>query len=883
MSLEDIFRTNWHAVSAREAANILESDLERGLSEQTVARRREFFGYNKLPEEKPPSKILIFSKQFKNPFIIILVAAGLVTLFFREYTDTIVIFGTVLINTVIGYAQENRATNALAKLKQILKHKAWVVRAAQEKEIPQQDVVPGDILVLNPGSKVPADGRLLSSWNLRVNEAVLTGEWIAASKKNTVLDEKTPLADRDNMVYMGSVVEEGNGKAAVTAIGLQTELGKISSLVSSVQETRTPYQEKLARFSWLIGIGVSLLAAIIFLQGILLGEELFHMFELAVAIAVSAIPEGLPIAMTVVLAIGMQRILKAKGLVRSLPAAETLGSTTVIATDKTLTLTEGKMQVEEIVPLRFADREQTLLAGMLANEAFVENPAEMLEKQIIRGRPTDRALLQAGMEAGLSKTKLEENLPVILRIPFESATRYVASFHRTPEGANLYVSGAPETLLSLSQVSKDEKAQALATLAELTQKGLRVVSCATRQIPQDQLAGKSQEQLSHFFKSQIKDLTFIGFVALKDPIRKGVKEAIEAAKGAGIQTVIVTGDHALTARAIAAELGLPAQHDNIMEGRHLDALGERELQKLLPKISVFARVEPSHKLRIIEAWQEKGAIIAMTGDGVNDAPALKKANIGLALGSGTDVAKETADLVLLGDNFSIIPAAIKEGRVILDNIRKIITFMVSGTFTETILIGSTLVLGAPFLPVTALQILWINLVEGTFPSIALTLEKAEKDIMRRRPPKPNTSLLTGEMKTLIFVISVITDFLLIGLFYWLLGNSTYSPQHIQTVLFVGLGIDSLLYVFSCKSLRKNIWQYNPFSNLWLVASVLFSFILLFAVIYIPLLQRLFETRPLNLFDWTLLAALGIINIVLIEAGKWVFIQRDKKADSNGEI
>jgi len=883
MSLDEIFQTKWHAITVREAVNLLETNPEKGLSEESVVRRRALFGLNKLLEKKPPSKLFIFLKQFKSPLIFILVVAGFVTLVFQKYIDTTVIFGTVLINTIIGYVQENRATNALAKLKKILHPKATVIRDGQEKEISRADLVPGDIIVLNPGNKIPADARLFECWNLRINEAVLTGEWLAASKQNVVLDKTTPLADRDNIVYMGSVVEGGNGRAMVFATGEQTELGRIGTLIKKVKEQQTPYQKKLTHFSWFIGILVTALVSLIFVEGVLTGESLFEMFELGVAIAVSAIPEGLPVAMTIVLAMGMQRILKQKGLIRSLPAAETLGSTTVIATDKTLTLTEGKMQVHDITPLTPADKEQLLIAITLANEAFIENPHDMLEKQIVRGRPTDQALMRAGTEAGFSKEKLEQTLRLILRIPFDSSTKYIASFHKTTEGIKLYVTGAPETLIELSNLSKDERQEAESTLNELADKGLRVVCASTKTISAQNLRAKNSEQIAAFLKNQVIDLQFLGFISLKDPIRKGVKEAVEAAKIAGIKTIIVTGDHALTAMAVAREINLPTGPDNMLEGRHLDALGEKELSKLLPNISVFARVEPIHKLRIIEAWQNHGAVIAMTGDGVNDAPALKRANIGLALGSGTDVAKEAADLVLLGDNFAIIPAAIREGRVILDNIRKIITFMVSGTFTETILIGSTLLLGAPFLPVTALQILLINLVEGTLPSIALTREKPEKDVMRRRPPKPSSSLLTGEMKFLIFIISAITDFFLLALFFWLLYTSSYTPAHIQTIMFVGLGIDSLLYVFSCRSLRKNIWEYNPFSNLFLLASVAISFLLLFVVIYIPTLQQLFGTEPLVLKDWVLLAILGVLNVVFIEFGKWIFIQRDRRKTGTIEM
>jgi len=848
-----------------------------------VERRKEFFGANVLPTERPPSSLLLLLKQFKSPLIFILVIAGFVTLFLHQYTDSTVIFGTVLINTIIGYIQESRATNALSQLKKILKHKGTVIRAKQEMEISQSAIVPGDLIVLKPGDKVPADGRIIESWNLQINEAVLTGEWISSTKLNTALEKQTPLADRDNMIYMGSVVESGNGKAIVTATGMQTEIGKIGMLLKKTKDVQTPYQQKLSRFAWLIGLVVGTLALFIFLQGILSGGTILEMFEIAVAIAVSAIPEGLPIAMTIVLAIGMQRILRKKGLVRSLPAAETLGSTSVIATDKTLTLTEGKMQVEEITPLRLADREQVLVAATLANEAYIENPEAVLEKWIVRGRPTDRALITAAMDAGISKIELEKILPLLLRIPFDSKSKYVASLHKTEDNLKLYISGAPENILALSLLSEDERVQAEAKLNELTQKGLRVVCTGFKEIAQDDIKDIPKEHLTEHLKKQLVDVHFLGFIALKDPIRKGIHEAINITKEAGVKTIIATGDHALTAAAVAKELGLPSEPRNVIEGKQLDALSDKELQELLPQISVYARVEPIHKVRIIEAWQNQNAVIAMTGDGVNDAPALKKANIGIALGSGTAVAKEASDLILLTDNFSIIPAAIKEGRVIFDNIRKIITYMLAGSFTETLLIGAALLFGAPFLPVTALQILWINLVEGTLPSVALTLEKAEKDVMRRKPPKPSTSLLTGEMKAIIFVISTVTDFFLIGLFYWLLQTGSYAMEHIQTIIFVGLGIDSLFYVFSCRSLRKNIWEYNPFSNLFLVGSVLLGFAMLFAVIYIPILQTLFRTQPLGLTDWGLLAGLGILNVVLIEAGKWYFIRRDRKRALSTEL
>ncbi|MDP2735178.1 MAG: HAD-IC family P-type ATPase, partial [bacterium] len=548
-------------------------------------------------------------------------------------------------------------------------------------------------------------------------------------------------------------------------------------------------------------------------------------------------------------------------------SAETLGSTSIIATDKTLTLTEGRMRVEEIIPLLRGQREEVLVASALANEAFLENPNEPLEKAVVRGRPTDRALLEAAMESGISRAELEKNAPLLFRTPFSSEAKYVASFHKVGEGIKAYVSGAPERILELSLLSKGELAQAQKRLEELTSRGLRVIAVAQKELQNGRKLDAAPDKL----REEVRGLTLLGLVALKDPIRNGVKEAIGLATSAGLTTVIVTGDHLLTAKAVARELGIPAQRENLLEGRELERLSDEQLDLKLERISVFARVEPAHKLRIIEAWQRRGAVIAMTGDGVNDAPALKKADIGLALGSGTDVAKEAADLILLEDNFAIIPAAIREGRVIIDNIRKVIVYLVSGSFTETILIGISLVLGLP-LPLTALQILWVNLLTDSLPGMALTLEKPEKDVMARPPLKKDAPLLTGEMKTIIFGIGIVTDLVLFSLFLWLL-QATYTLAHVQTIVFAGLGISTLLYAFSVRNLHKSIWQYNPFSNLWVTGSVAVSFLLLVAAVYLPLFQLLLGTVGLTLFDWSLLVVLGVINVFLVELVKWYYMRK----------
>jgi len=860
----------WHSVSWQEVVNNLGSNIKEGLVLREVQIREQEFGKNLLPAKKQLSKLRIFLEQFKSPLMYILVIAGAVVLFFKEYTDAIVIFGAVLLNSVVGFFQENKANDSLRKLKSVVKVNSEVIRDGNEKLIDSTEIVPGDILVLNPGDKVGADARIIRADNLKVNEMSLTGEWLPAEKKSGILKKGTSLADRDNMVYMGTVIEDGKGLAVVTGTGLGTEIGKVARLVHETEEEQTPLQKKLSHFSKIVGAVIVFICLIIFFEGILTGNSFLEMFTISVSIAVAAIPEGLPVAMTVILAIGMQNILRKKGLVRRLSSAETLGSCSVIATDKTGTLTEGRMQVAEIITESKEEDHLALKVAVLCNEGFIENPDDAMDSWIIRGRPTDRALLLAGTQAGINKRRLESKMEKIAEVPFNSRNKFLAKAFLVGKKQMFFVAGAPEKLLKLSKnyirngeeetlTSKKEE-EIRINLEDLSARGLRVIAVAQREIKDT--------------KDMMMDLSFVGLIALKDPVRKEAKEAIKEAKSAGVRPIIVTGDHRLTAKAVAAEVGLEVDDENIMEGRELANLSEEEFEKTFENIQIYARVEPEHKMRIIEAWQRRGDVIAMTGDGINDAPALKKADIGVALGSGTEVAKEVSDLVLLSDNFNVIIQAIKEGRGIIDNIRKVITYLLSDSFTEIILIGVTLLLGFP-LPITAAQILWVNLIEDGLPSIALAFEPKEKDLMKQKPHGHNMPLLNSEMKTLIFVIGAITDLFLLGLFLYLYKFTDYSIEHIRTMIFAGLAMDSMFYVFSCKSLRQNIWHINPLSNKFLVSAWIFGIVALIAALYIPSLQNLLHTVPLNLFDFGLLLALGISNLILIELTKWVFIIRHK--------
>lgn len=880
---------SWHNLSWKRVVKKLDSDPENGLTEGEVKKRHKKFGRNYLPKESPLSKLRIFLKQFASPLIYILVIAGLVTFFLGEYTDSIVIFAAITLNTIVGFFQEKKAADTLRNLKKVVKIKAQVRRDGNDKIVDYQDLVPGDIITLNPGDKVPADARIIQSHNLTMNEMALTGEWLPAEKHSQILPEKTPMADRDNIVYMGTIIEGGKGKAVVTDTGEESKIGEVAQLVKETKEQKTPLQKKISRLARIIGVIIVFVCLIIFIEGIITGNNFIEMFTVAVAVAVAAIPEGMPVALTVILALGMQRILDKKGLVRKLLAAETLGSTSIICTDKTKTLTEGKMQIDSIVTgnnffsKKNEENKEDLFAlkiASLANEAFIENPQESIEKWTVQGQPTDRALLFGGIKKGINKKDLEKEFPQIEELPFDTKNKYMATLHSSGKNKQtLYVKGAPEKILELSDYfltgGKKDKLTSKRIkkiedkLEKITKKGLRVVGVAYREIK----IKKTKEIKSNNLKDFSEKLIFVGLIGLKDPLRKEVKEAIKTCRGAGMRPVLVTGDHKLTAKTIAQELDFRVKKRNIIEGEELDKMSDEEFKERVKEIEIYARVEPKHKMKIIEAWQEKGEVVAMTGDGINDSPALRKADIGVALNSGTEVAKSSSDLILLNDSFSIIVAAVEEGRKIIDNIRKVITYLLSDSFSEILLIGAALLFGFP-LPISAVQILWVNLVEDGLPNIALAFEPKEGDVMKQEPQDHDVPLLTKEMKVIIFIIGTLTDLILLGIFFWLWGLN-HDIAYVRTMVFAALSIDSLFYVFSCKSLRKNLWHINPFTNKLLVLSWIVGIFMLFLAVYLPLFQVLLGTVPLSFLDWMILFGLGVSEIISIEAAKYYFIVRHK--------
>ncbi len=607
------------------------------------------------------------------------------------------------------------------------------------------------------------------------------------------------------------------------------------------------------------------------------------------AVAVAGVPEGLVIAVTVCLAIGMQRILKKKALTRKLIAAETLGSITVICLDKTGTLTEGKMAIAQIIP--YLPRQQAdgkteiqdlLKIGLLCSNVVIENEEEDLKDWKINGDTTEVALVQGAIHSGLNRKEILKQYPRINEIPFESETMCMATLHKISArggfasgGKNqesclpastakikniIFVKGSPEKVITLCDISKEEKKKIKKELEELTIKGLRVLAFAQKTL---------SKETTDLTDEHLNKLDFIGLIALKDPLRTESKETIAECKMAGIRPIIVTGDHKLTAETIGREIGLIKPGDKILQGSDLDKLSDKELSEEVKRVNIFARVEPKHKIRIVDALQKQGEVVAMTGDGVNDAPAIKSADIGVALGSGSEVTKETSDIVLLDDNFKTVVEIIKTGRNIFDNIKKVVLFLFSGTFTEFILIGVSLFLGFP-LPVLAGQILWINIIEDTLPAMALSYEKENKEVLREKPRGHRTKILDKEMKFLIFIVGIVSDLILLALFVYLY-RIDFSLMHIRTIIFVGLGIDTLFYVFSCKNLKKSIWKYNPFDNIFLNISVVFGWLMLLIAVYAPFLQKILHLVPLHWNDWLFLLSLGLIEIILVELGKIIFI------------
>ncbi|HRY52445.1 MAG TPA: HAD-IC family P-type ATPase [Candidatus Portnoybacteria bacterium] len=877
----------WHASQLENIFNDI-GGSRNGLSEQEAQTRLERLGRNLLPQERPYSKIRLLLSQFNSSLIYIMLSTVVISFLLKRYSDAIFIFIVLVINIAVGFFQENKANRSLLALRKMVKIRVKVLRDGYEKEIDSEELVIGDVVFLKAGDKVPADGRVIEAKELKINEASLTGESQGVEKMASEgILESAPISEIKNVVFMGTIVEEGRGTIIVVSTGINTQLGGVVSLLKKTQERKTLFQKKIASLSKLTGGFVLLVVLAIVIVGYFTGKSFIDIFISSLALTVSAIPEGLLPAITVILALGMRRILKQKGLVRKLSATETLGSITVICTDKTGTLTEGEMKVSHILTTTkelmsedihgLAKGENAngveshisaLKIATLANDAFVENPDAELQEWIVRGRPTERALLLAGMQSGLSKRELEKNYPLLDRISFESEYKFAATYHKKNGEQNVFFAvGAPEEIIARctsldidgrkEKIGLAEENKLISKMEALTKKGLRVLACAHREYD---LQTKYQNLM------ELADgLSLVGFIAIKDPLRQDARESILTTKKAGIRTIIVTGDHKLTAKAIAEEIGLATGEENIIEGKELENISDADLKEKIKHVTIFARVLPQHKLRIVKSLQVNGEVVAMFGDGVNDAPALKAADIGVVVGSGTDVAKEVADLVLLDNNFKTVVKAIEQGRVVLGNIRKVFVYLVADDFSELFLFLACMIMGLP-LPLIAAQILWINLVEDGFPDIALTTEQETEGVMNERPRDPNEPILNKPLRlwmAAIFFITGIAAFLT----FFILLKSTGDLEKARTIVFALMCLDSLLFSLSVRSFKQAIFRKDVFSNRYLTGAIILSLIFLLGAIYLPFLQKVLSTQSLGLVEWVFILMVSLVEIVLIELFK----------------
>lgn len=859
LSPRDIQRSFW-ALSAGETLELLETSY-KGLDNGEVARRRTIFGSNTFPEKRGPSRLTIFLGQFKSPLILILLFAGGVTVALQELGSAIVIFAAVLANTLLGFYQEYKAESAISLLQSYIKRRARAVRGDKEQEVDAAELVPGDVIRLQQGDRVPADARFIFVNDLQADESILTGESLPVAKTVEAASFQATAADRTSMAFSGTLVVQGMGDAVVAATGADTELGKIARLVGAAKEEPTPLQSAIRNFAFKASVVLGVLVAFLFALGVWYGYELFEMFLISVAVAVSTVPEALPIALTVILAIGVQRIAKRKGIIRKLVATETLGSTTLILTDKTGTLTEAKMRIGAVIPFgkdgKDGNRKDELLRiALLNSEAAIENPEDAPDAWRIIGRALETALIKGAALEGLLMPQVVRGAKVVDRLPFTSLTKYSGALLATDGRYLVTLVGAPEILLSHSALSSKTRAEALGAVNELAYSGARVIGVAAKEI--------KGRMPTAGWKKNPGGLDFLGLIAFHDPVRETVKDAMDRIHRAGVRTVIVTGDHQGTAEAVAKRVGFTLGKHAVISGPDLELLPEAEFKRLLPTIQVFARVSPEQKLQIAKAYRDQGETVAMTGDGVNDAPALKEAAIGIAVGSGTDVAKSVADLVILDDNFETIVAAIEEGRKTLENIRKVIIYLLSDAFDELFLIGGALLMGLA-LPLNALQILWVNFFSDSFPAIALGFEGGADDI-GTKPQRLHKNLFDPEMRFLVLVIGVLTSILLLAAYVILLTMGFDAPL-VRTFIFAAFGLYSLFLIFSVRSLHKSIFEYNFFSNLYLLGGVSIGFVLMALAIYWPPLQGVLDTVPLP-GVWVLgVVGVGIANVAAIELGK----------------
>ncbi len=855
-----VTREPFWAISSEETLKILQTNNE-GLTSDEAINRLKSFGLNTIETKDSFLGLKLFYDQFRSPLIFILILAGIVTIFLKDWIDTSVIFGAVIVNVLLGFYQENKAENVLELLKSYVKTRSRVRRSGREEIIDAAHLVPGDVIRVTQGDKIPADGRIIFANNFAVDESVLTGESLPVEKKADTLEPSVPVSDRTSMVFGSTSAVGGFSDVVITATGIHTEFGRIASLISEKGKTKTPLQVAISRFSLLSGVILLVLTIALFGLGIYLKYDPFEMFLIAVAIAVSAVPEGLPVALTVILAVGVEQLARRNGVVRKLLAAETLGSTNLILTDKTGTLTEAKMELMAVIPRKGSNPAQVadlLREAMTTVDVVIENPDEPFEKWRMFGNIMEVALVEGAAKRGILINQLFKESPVFDRLAFNSNSKYAASAHAHNGGRRMMLLGAPEILLGFTNLSEEERNEVTKEIDTRAFSGERVLGVISKEPCPDY-----RNLNGHNFI----DFNFDGLITFHDPLRRGVFESIKRISEAGVRTIIVTGDHKGTAEAVARELGLVDGRGAVLTGDDLNHLTKEELFARADEVSVYARVTPEQKVAIAKLYQEKGYIVAMTGDGVNDAPALETANIGVALGSGTDVTKSAADLVIIDNNYETIVVAIEQGRKILDNIRKVIVYLLSDSLDELFLIGGSIIMGIA-LPISAIQILFVNFFSDSFPAIAFAFDEGV-DELGNQPRKLSKNIFDVRMKFLVIAIGATTSALLF-IVYWSMLKLNLPADLVRTFIFATFATYTLLVSFSLRSLRKSIFRYNPFSNLYLVAGVLMGIGLTTMAVYYPLMQKILGTVSLPPAWVGGVIGIGILNILAVELGKWMF-------------
>ena len=818
--------------------------------------------------------------QFGDPLVIILIVSAVVTIFLDEWVDAIVIFGVVLLNAIVGYLQEAKAVAAIEALSRAMTAEATLLRAGEQVRLPATEIVPGDLVLVQAGDKVPADLRLLRTRDLRVDESALTGESVPVEKDHAAVDREAVLAERADMAYASTLVTYGTGAGLVVATGDRTEVGKISQLIQEARDLKTPLTRKIDQFSKVLLVVIVVLAALTFVIGLVRGEDVVEMFRASIALAVAAIPEGLPAAVTVTLAIGVNRMAKRRAIIRKLPAVETLGSTMVICTDKTGTLTQNEMTVQrlvaggresrvsgvgygpagEIEPGPSAGVREVLLAGLLCNDTALTETDGHWE---VAGDPTEAALLTSAAKAGLDGAQERGRLRRVDAIPFESAYQYMATLHDAGEGRRVvYLKGAVEKVLARCSVALDaagapaalDAAAVHAEVDALAADGLRVLAFA-RGAPPD-----GTDHIAH--DDVAGGLTFLGLQAMMDPPRPAAIAAVKACHAAGIGVKMITGDHAATAAAIARDIGIAAG-EGAVTGADMAAVHDAEFIELADRTSVFARVTPEQKLRLVEALQSRGQVVAMTGDGVNDAPALKQADIGVAMGiTGTDVAKDAADMVLTDDDFASIEAAVEEGRGVFDNLVKFIAYALPTNVGQGLVILAGIVLGTA-LPIEPLQILWINMITAVLLGLGLAFEPKEPGIMDRPPRAPGAPIVTRSVMIRIVIAGLVLLVCAFGIFEWAEGRGLGDAGARTAAVNVFMSVQ-IFYLFACRSLRRSLFTYNPFGNPIILLGVGVVVVLQLLFTYAPFMQVAFGTASISGAEWAVIAGIGLGTMVLMD-------------------